>query len=91
MASVGQGAARADCGSEVSLYEQVQRERLTDRIVDDIYDPPLEKTVMLVDLRPRLRRMGGRCGVRVVPPTALTPAAALRATQDVRPSKDWGS
>ena len=76
----------------MTLYEQVQRERLADQIVEDIYNPPIHKTVLLVDLRSRARRFGGRCGVRVQKPnTPVSADAVLRASQIVRPSKDRGS
>ena len=76
----------------MTIYEQLQRERLTDRLVEDIYNPPLQKTVMLVDLRPRVRRVSGRCAVRVQRPTTpIAPDAVLQATETVRQSKDRGS
>ena len=76
----------------MTIYDQLQRERLTARIVEDIYNPPLERTVMLVYLRPRVRRFGGRCAVRVQKPeTPMTPEAVLHAVAAVRQSKDRGS
>lgn len=74
------------------LYEQMQRERLTNQIVEDIFNPPLEKTVMLVDLRPRVNRAFGKCAVRVQKPrTPIAPEAVRQAVESSRQSKDRGS
>jgi hypothetical protein len=76
----------------MTLYEQLQRGRLTARIVEDIYSPPIDRTVMLVDLRPRVKRARGGIAVRVQKPTTpMMPEAVLRSTQSTRPSKDRGS
>lgn len=78
----------------MTLYEQIQRARLTARIVEDIYHPPIDRTVMLVDVRPRVRRLGGKCAVRVQRPTLthpMAPDAVLQAVETVRQSKDRGS
>lgn len=76
----------------MTLYEQLQREHLTARIVEDIYNPPIDKTALLVDLRPRVRRFGGRCGVRVQQlRNPVAPDAVLTAVAVVRQSKDRGS
>ena len=76
----------------MTLYEQYQCERLTARIVEDIYEPPISKTVMLVDLRGPHRIRGRACAVRVQRPAVpMAPDVALRASQIVRPSKDRGS
>lgn len=76
----------------MTLYEQVQRERLTARIVEDLYNPPIHKTAMLVDLRSHVRRFNGRCAVRVQKPlTPVAPDAVLQAVDSVRQSKDRGS
>lgn len=76
----------------MTIYEQTQRERLTTRIVEDIYNPPISKTVMLVDLHGPHRIRGVACAVRVQTPTVpVGPDAVLRAVADVRQSKDRGS
>ena len=77
----------------MTLYEQIQRERLTARIVEDMHNPPIEKTVMLVDLRPRVHRAFGQCAVRVLHQSTpmVGPDAVLHAVEAVRETKDRGS
>ena len=76
----------------MTAYEQLQRERLTERIVEDIFNPPLEKTAMLVDVRPRVKRGFGQCAVRVqIPRTPMAPEAVRQAVMMGRQSKDRGS
>lgn len=76
----------------MTLYEKYQRHRLTTQIVEDIYNPPIAKTVLLVDLRPRVDRRRGRCAVRVQRPTVpMAPDAVMHAVAAVRQTKDRGS
>ena len=76
----------------MTLYEQIQRERLTARIVEDIYTPPLAKTVMRVDLRGPNRIRGFKCAVRVQKPThPIGMDAVLRLATVERQTKDRGT
>ena len=76
----------------MTLYEHLQRERITARILEDIYAPPIHKTVMLVDLRGPNRIRGSKCAVRVQKlNTPVAPEAVLHAVAAVRQSKDRGS
>ena len=73
------------------IYEQIQRERLTARIVEDIYNPPIDRTVMLVNLRGPNRLRGHKCAVRVQQLTPMVaPDAVLRGVAAERQSKDRG-
>ena len=76
----------------MTLYEQIQRERLTARIVADIYEPPIDKTVMLVDRSGPHRIRGRACAVRVQKPsTPVAPDVVMRATHITQQSKGRGS
>ena len=76
----------------MTIYEQYQRERLTARIVEDIYHPPISKTVMLVDLRGPHRIRGRACAVRVQRPVVpMAPDAVVRALDVARQTKGRGS